>query len=68
MGMVQDMRQRQSLARIDDENMKEKIQTARDLIYKQNYAIDNERVEAQLKEHSLVPTAVSIQFNYFLLY
>lgn len=61
MGMIQDMRHWQSLARIDDEMLREKIQAARNLVYQKNYAVDNERVEALLKEHSLVPTAVKFQ-------
>lgn len=57
-GMVQDMKQRQTLARINDANRQSKIQSARNWIYKENYAVDNERVESLLKDHSLVPTEV----------
>jgi hypothetical protein len=53
------MEQRESLRRIDDEDTKCKIATARDIIYKKNYAVDTESVESILKEQSLVPTLVS---------
>jgi hypothetical protein len=51
------MEQREALCRIDDEDTKCKIATARDIIY--NYAVDTESVESILKEQSLVPTLVS---------
>jgi hypothetical protein len=57
--MMQDMKERKTLARIDDEHRRRKIELARDIIYKQNYAVDNDNVEALLKEQSLVPTSVS---------
>lgn len=59
MGTKRDMEQRESLRRIDDEDTKCKIATARDIIYKKNYAVDTESVESILKEQSLVPTLVS---------
>jgi len=59
MGMVQDMKERKTLACVDDEHRRRKIELARDIIYKQNYAVDNDNVEALLKEQSLVPTSVS---------
>lgn len=58
MGMTQDMAQRRTLARIDDHEQRNKIQSARAIIYEGNYAVDNERVENLLKTHSLVPTEV----------
>jgi len=59
MGMVRDMRQRVTLARVDDDANRHKVETARDIIYKKNYAVDNAAVEAVLKEESLVPSSVS---------
>ena len=59
MGMVQDMKERKTLARVDDEIRRRKVELARDIIYNKNYAVDNANVEAILKPESLVPTAVS---------
>jgi hypothetical protein len=59
MGMVRDMRQRVTLARIDDDVTRHKVKTARDIIYKKYYAVDSAAVEAILKEESLVPSSVS---------
>jgi len=60
MGMKQDMKERKTLARVDDEKRRHKIELAREIIYKKNYAVDNENVEALLRPESLVPTAVSV--------
>lgn len=59
MGMVRDMRQRMTLARIDDNATRHKVETARNLIYNKFYAVDNDGVEAMLKDESLVPSSVS---------
>jgi hypothetical protein len=59
MGMVRDMRQRVTLARVDDNVTRHKVGTARNIIYKKYYAVDNDRVEAMLKDESLVPSSVS---------
>jgi hypothetical protein len=59
MGMVRDMRQRITLSRVDDDAKRRKVEIARDIIYKKNYAIDSPAVEAILKEESLVPSNVS---------
>jgi len=59
MGMPQDMKERVTLARVDDEERRRKIGIARDIIYEKNYAVDNANVEALLKNQSLVPTSVS---------
>ena len=55
------MKQRVSLARVDDDERKRKVQLARDIIYKKGYAINCEGVETLLKEQSLVPTSVSAE-------
>jgi hypothetical protein len=59
MGMVQDMKQRTILARVDDEARRAKVATAREIIYKKNYAVDSAPVEKILKPQSLVPNSVS---------
>jgi hypothetical protein len=59
LGMKLDMKQRCTLARMDDENRRSKINTARDIIYNKNFAINSKYVEALLKQESLVPTDVS---------
>jgi hypothetical protein len=61
MGMPLDMKQRETLARVDDEARRRKVGIARDIIYKKNYAVDSDAVEAILKEESLVPNKVSLQ-------
>jgi hypothetical protein len=53
------MKQRETLARVDDHDTRRRINTARDIIYKKNYAVDSDPVESLLKERSLVPTPVS---------
>ena len=58
LGMKLDMKQRASLARIDDDARQRKVQIARRIIYEQNYAVNSEGVEKVLKEESLVPTLV----------
>jgi len=52
------MKERKTLARIDDESRRRKINIAREIIYEKNYAVNSEPVEALLKEQSLVPTSV----------
>jgi hypothetical protein len=63
MGMRRDMTQRQTLARVDDEDRRRKIAIAREIIYDKNYAVDTENVEILLQPQSLVPTLVSIQIG-----
>lgn len=53
-----DMRQRTTLARIDNEDRRQKIDSARNIIYNKNYAVDTENVETLLQPQSLVPTSV----------
>jgi len=59
MGTKRDMRQRKTLAQVDDQARRRKIESARNIIYKKNYAVDSNPVEALLKDQSLVPTFVS---------
>lgn len=60
LGTEKDMRDRQLLARHDDRDRLDKIQSARGLIYEQNFAINTPQVEALLKPESLVPTSVRV--------
>lgn len=46
-------------ARVDNSDRRRKIDTARDIIYHRNYAVDSSAVEAVLQEQSLVPNVVS---------
>jgi hypothetical protein len=57
--MVRDMQQRETLRRTDDETKKSLVATAREIIYKKNYAVDYDGVDTLLKEQSLVPSTVS---------
>lgn len=54
------MEEQKTLARADDEAKRNKVAAARQIIYEDNYAVDNEDVEALLKDESLVPTNVSL--------
>lgn len=59
LGTVLDMKQRQTLARIDGLDRRNKIKMARSIIYNQDYAVGNDASEEILKDQSLVPTKVS---------
>jgi len=63
LGMKLDMVHRTSLARVDDDAMRRKVKTAREIIYEKNYAINSEAVENLLKAESMVPTIVSLGKN-----
>ena len=54
------MIQRQLLVCTDDNNLQNKILDARALIYERNYAVDSLKVQALLKDESLIPTMVSV--------
>jgi hypothetical protein len=58
LGSKRDMTQRTSLARVHDGSQKAKISSARDIIYKQGYAVDGQAVDAVLKEESWHPNSV----------
>ena len=57
--MTLDMKQRETLARVDNEDRRWKVNSMREIIYKKNYAVDNDNVETLLQPQSLVPTSVS---------
>ncbi|KIM78572.1 hypothetical protein PILCRDRAFT_11038 [Piloderma croceum F 1598] len=74
LGMVQDMKQRKTLARFDDENRRRKVDIAREIIYEKNYAVNSPAVEVILKEQSLVLTLnafsqrlAPLGFNLFIM-
>ncbi|EGO18986.1 hypothetical protein SERLADRAFT_443529 [Serpula lacrymans var. lacrymans S7.9] len=56
MGTKQDMRQRKTLARVNNSQYQRKVDIARSLIYEKNHAVNSNAVERLLKEESLVPT------------
>lgn len=58
MGKRQDMTQRETLARVDDMSRRNRVDSAREIIYEKNYAVDSNAVENLLKVDSLIPTAV----------
>jgi hypothetical protein len=58
MGTRRDMSQRQSLIRVDDADRRNKVLSARRLIYESNYATNSTRIEAHLKDESLTPIMV----------
>ena len=62
MGMVQDMKERTTLARVDDELLRHKIEAACRIIYDDNYAVDTQAVKDLLQEQSLVPTLVGFEY------
>lgn len=59
MGTQDDMSQRELLARVDDNNRRNKVLRARTLIYQKNYAVNTPQIQTILKDESLVPTSVS---------
>jgi hypothetical protein len=61
LGTRRDMKERASLARVDDDCRKDKVSTARRIIYDKNYAVNSTAVENILKQQSLVPTSVSLE-------
>ena len=61
MGMKRDMKQRETLARVDNKSRRQKVAAAWEIIYNKNYAVNTNHVEALLMAQSLVPTTVSVQ-------
>lgn len=60
--MKTDRKQRKTWARVDTDQRREAIDTARDIIYNLNRPVDCGLVENELKEHSYVPTDVGCLF------
>ena len=58
MGTEADTQLRDDLKRRDINELREKVDTAHKIIYKDGYAVNSDRVERLLKPESLVPTKV----------
>ena len=65
LGTRRDRSARISLMRVDDNQRRSKITSARNLIYGKNYAVDSSAIQRLLKEKSLVPTEVGIHSPFF---
>jgi hypothetical protein len=59
MGMARDMIQRETMARVDNDQRRYSVNAARRVIYEKNFLVNSSGVENILRETSLVPTAVS---------
>ena len=57
-GTPADRTRREATARKDDSERQSKVARAASLIYDDGYVVNSERVEAELKNESLVPTFV----------
>ena len=62
LGTSKDARERDALARIDDNVRQNKIKSARAHIYESGLGVTSTAVEDLLKDQSLVPTSVSLRF------
>ena len=58
-GTNQDRKRREALVRVDNLSRRAKVESARQLIYGQNWAVDSKPVQRLLQPESLVPTEVS---------
>ena len=58
LGSLSDMNNRVRKSRKDDLEYKVKVESARNIIYRQKYSVNSEAVENILKPESLVPTRV----------
>ncbi|KAG2045967.1 hypothetical protein BDR06DRAFT_1040545 [Suillus hirtellus] len=74
LGLSLDMKQRQTLMRIDDNARKSKVTVSRELVYDHGCGVRSSCVENLLKEHSLVPTSNAFSerlgclgFNLFIM-
>jgi len=56
--MARDTSQRRTLARVDDDNLRNKVTAGRRIIYDKKYQIDSAAVNAILRSESLVPNVV----------
>jgi hypothetical protein len=59
MGTPHDLALREEQRRKDDTERRRKIDSARKIIFKQNYSVNTDEVEKLLKPTSLVPSRVS---------
>lgn len=60
LGKIQDRKERVTKKRVDDNERRHKVTTARKFIYDQHHTVDSAAVDAVLKPQSLVPTTVRI--------
>jgi hypothetical protein len=67
LGMIRDMSQRKTLARVDDNYRRNKIAAARRIIYEKNYQVNSTAVENLLREESWVPNVVCSQKCFFVI-
>jgi hypothetical protein len=58
LGMVSDMSQRNTMARIDSHQRRYDVSSARRLIFELNYSVNSAAVEALLRRESWVPNVV----------
>ena len=58
LGTPEDMACRTCHARSDDDSRRRKVSSARDIVYKQGFAIDSKHVDKILKEDSFILTEV----------
>ena len=65
LGTPTDMGQRQALARVDNQDHRNKVKTARFIIYEQNYVVNNEASEVILKDESFIAMEVCHQKLFF---
>ena len=62
LGLPKDRQQRVQFLRVDNLQRRNKISSARRIIYEENYHVNSTAVERILKEESLVPTSVRFFF------
>ena len=60
LGLPKDRQQRVQSPRVDNLQRRNKISSARRIIYEENYRVNSAAVERILKEESLVPTSVGV--------
>ena len=60
LGMIRDMSQRVTMARVDDNSRQGKVYAARRLMYEKQYRVNGAAIESLLKDQSLVPTSVRV--------
>ncbi|TFK61425.1 hypothetical protein BDN72DRAFT_904115 [Pluteus cervinus] len=65
-GMASDMKARMDLVRLDDEERRQKVNSALQLVYEKGYVVDSKRVDKFLKAESLIPTKNTYSNQVFL--
>ena len=65
--MHRDMTQRETLARVDDLSRRNRVASAREIIYEKKYAVDSKAVVNPLQFDSLFLTAVRNPRRFLLL-